>query len=131
MAEWLNVVQKCLENKNVRSIKTGRHDSKCMNRPIMNVEEAAKIYKDHKKWKKILEGGLCPDVGLPRNGNCVKGRPLCQCLSGSAIKISGSRIRNKIRGSGSGSAIKLKDPGSRIRDKNKRIRMRDPGSAIK
>jgi hypothetical protein len=34
---WLNVVQKCLENENVRSIKNGRHERKCTNSPIMNV----------------------------------------------------------------------------------------------
>jgi hypothetical protein len=30
-----------------------------MNRPIMNVEEAAKVCKDRKKWKKILNGEVC------------------------------------------------------------------------
>jgi hypothetical protein len=50
--------------------------------------------------------------------------PLCQCPSGSAIKISGSRIHNKIRGSGS--AIKKK--GSWIHDKIKGSRsgIQDP-----
>jgi hypothetical protein len=42
-----------------------------MNRPIMIVEEAAKVCKDREKWKKILKGGVCPDVGLPRKGNGV------------------------------------------------------------
>jgi hypothetical protein len=37
---WLKVVQKCLENANMRSIKNGRHARKCMNRPITNVEES-------------------------------------------------------------------------------------------
>jgi hypothetical protein len=68
---WLNIVQKCLENKNVRSIKNGRHERKWMNHPIMNVGEAAKVCKDNKKWKKILKGGLCPDVGLLRKGNGI------------------------------------------------------------
>jgi hypothetical protein len=30
----------------------------------MNVEEVAKVSKNRKKWKNILKGGLCPDVGL-------------------------------------------------------------------
>jgi hypothetical protein len=40
-----------------------------MNCPILNVEEAAKVCKDCKKWKKILKG--CPDVGLPQKGNGI------------------------------------------------------------
>jgi hypothetical protein len=31
----------------------------------MNVEKAANVSKDKKKWKKVLKGDLCPDVGLP------------------------------------------------------------------
>jgi hypothetical protein len=45
----LNIVQKCLENKNVINTKSGMHKRKCMNRTIMNVEEGAKVCKDRKK----------------------------------------------------------------------------------
>jgi hypothetical protein len=38
----LNVLQKYLENRNVRSIKNGRHERKCMNRPIM---QCIKLYQ--------------------------------------------------------------------------------------
>jgi hypothetical protein len=81
---WLNVVQKCVENKNVRCIKSGRHERICMNHPIMNVE-AAKVCKDHKIWKNNLKGGLCPDVGLPQKGNGIF---LCMILKKKSVGIS-------------------------------------------
>jgi hypothetical protein len=63
-------VQKCLENKNVRSTENGRHERKWMNRLIMNLD-AVTVCVDGKKWKKILKGGLCSDVGSPQKGNSI------------------------------------------------------------